>query len=110
MSRLKLEVPNLVTLNCICHSFAIIASKINKACDKLSQSCENLIRGVASYISGSAKRCAILNKFHQFFDGDRNKILKLSNTRWVVLYHCVVRILNNWKILKKLFCFSNSRR
>lgn len=46
MSRLKLEIPGLVALNCICHSSAIIASK---ACDKLPQSCENLIRGVASY-------------------------------------------------------------
>jgi len=70
MSRLKLEIPNLVTLNCICHSSAIIASK---ACDTLPQSCENLIRGVASYISGSAKRCAILNKFQQFFNGEKKR-------------------------------------
>ena len=60
MSRLKLEVPELVTLNCICHSSAIIASK---ACDNLPNSCENLIRGVATYISGSAKRCAISKFF-----------------------------------------------
>lgn len=60
MSCLKLEIPDLVTLNCICHSSAIIA---NKACDKLPESCESLIRGIASYVSGSAKRCAILGEF-----------------------------------------------
>lgn len=57
MSRLKLEIPGLIILNCICHSSALIASK---ACEKLSESCEILIRGVSTYISGSAKRCAIL--------------------------------------------------
>jgi len=51
MSRLKLEVPELITLNCICHSSALVASKV---CEKLPFSCENLIKGVAIYISGSA--------------------------------------------------------
>jgi len=44
-----------------------------------------------------------LNEFQKFFNGERNKILKLSNTRWLVLYHCIVRILNNWEILKNFF-------
>jgi len=57
MQHLKLEVPRLVTLNCICHSSALVASK---ACKKLPLSCENLIRNISTYISGSAKRCAIL--------------------------------------------------
>ena len=64
MSHLKLEVPELVTLNCICHSAALIASK---ACDQLPSSCETLIKGVATYISGSSKRCAILREFQDFF-------------------------------------------
>lgn len=87
MSRLKLEVPGLVTLNCICHSSALVVSK---ACEQLPQSCENLIRNVSSYVSGSAKRCAILDEFQEFFNVERNKILKLSNTRWLVLHKCVV--------------------
>ncbi|XP_067210313.1 protein FAM200C-like [Linepithema humile] len=83
MSRLKLEVPGLVMLNCICHLSALVASK---ACEKLPESCESLIRGVSTYISGSAKRCAILGEFQDFFNVERNKILKLSNTRWLVLH------------------------
>lgn len=47
-SRLKSEIPDLVLINCICHSSAIIASK---ACEELPQSCEHLIRGIATYIS-----------------------------------------------------------
>lgn len=100
MSRLELEVPGLVTLNCICHFSALVA---NKACQKLPQSCENLIRGVATYISSSAKRCAILHEFQDFFDVERNKILKLCNTRWLVLHKCVVRLLDNWNVLKNYF-------
>ncbi|EZA62168.1 hypothetical protein X777_06119 [Ooceraea biroi] len=78
MTHLKSEVPELITLNYICHSSALIASK---ACAKLPSSCEDLIKGVATYISGSAKRCAILVEFQDFFNLERHKILKLSNTR-----------------------------
>ncbi|XP_067211624.1 protein FAM200A-like, partial [Linepithema humile] len=100
MSRLKLEIPGLVTLNCICHSSALVASK---ACEKLPESCENLIRAVSTYISGSAKRCAILVEFQEFFNVERNKILKLSNTRWLILHKCIVRLLDNWEVLKNFF-------
>jgi len=46
MSYLKLEVSDLITLNCICHSSAIIVSK---ACDKLLSLYESLIRGVVTF-------------------------------------------------------------
>lgn len=52
MTYLKLEVPDLLTLNYICHSSAFIASK---ACANLFFSCENLIRGVATYFFGQCK-------------------------------------------------------
>lgn len=100
MSYLKVEVPELVMLNCICHSSALIASK---ACDKLPSSCENLIRGVATYISGSAKRCTVLGEFQDFFEVERRKILKLSETRWLCLHKCVTRLLDNWEVLKNYF-------
>ncbi|EZA49526.1 hypothetical protein X777_12264, partial [Ooceraea biroi] len=90
----------LVVLNCICHSSALIASK---ACDRLPPSCEQLIRRVATYISGSAKRCAILREFQNFFNVENHKILKLSNTRWLCLHKCVVRLLENWEVLKQYF-------
>ncbi|KYM93750.1 hypothetical protein ALC62_15647 [Cyphomyrmex costatus] len=99
-SHLQLEVPDVVLLNCICHSSAIVASK---ACEELPKSCENLIRGIATYVSGSAKRCAILKEFQDFFEVEKNKILKLSNTRWLVLHKCVTRILDNWDVLTNFF-------
>lgn len=100
ISHLKSEVPGLITMNCICHSSALVASK---ACEKLPSSCEHLIKGIASYISGSAKRSVILGEFQDFFNAERHKILKLSNTRWLSFHKCVVRLLENWKILKNYF-------
>ena len=100
MTHLKVEVPELITLNCICHSSALIASK---ACVKLPSSCESLIRGVATYISGSAKRCAVLGEFQEFFEVQKCKILKLSETRWLCLHQCVIRLLDNWEVLKSYF-------
>ncbi|KAL0104015.1 hypothetical protein PUN28_016999 [Cardiocondyla obscurior] len=97
---LKSEVPLLITLNCICHSSALVASK---ACKQLPSTCENLIRNIHSYISGSSKRCAILREFEEFFNVESNKLLKLCNTRWLILQKCVARILENWEILKNYF-------
>jgi len=34
---------------------------------------------------------------------ERNKILKLSNTKWLVLEKCIIRILDNWVSLKNYF-------
>jgi len=100
ISRLKKEVPALIILKCICHSSALIASK---ACSKLPDSCENLLHAIATYISGSAKRSAILREFQEFFGVESRKILKLSNTRWLMLHKCVTRLLDNWEVLKHYF-------
>jgi len=62
-----------------------------------------LLRGIANYISGSAKRCAILGEFQDIFNVERNKILKLSNSQWLVLHKCIVRLLDNWDVSKNYF-------
>lgn len=53
-SRLQSEISNVIMLNCICHSSAIIT---NKACEELPESCENLIRNVATYIGQCKEMC-----------------------------------------------------
>lgn len=100
VSRLKKEVPALITLKCICHTSALIS---NKACSKLPDSCENLLHSITTYVSGSAKRSANLREFQQFFNVETHKILKLSSTRWLSLEQCVVRLLNNWEVLQHFF-------
>lgn len=104
MSRLKVEVPELITLKCICHSSALIASH---SCNELPSTCENLIKGIATYVSGSPKICAILTEFQDFFEVQRLKLLKLSNMRWLCLHKCVIRLLDNWDVLKNFFILAS---
>jgi len=104
-THLKVDVPQVILLNCICHSAALIASK---ACKILPRFCENLIRSITTYVSGSAKRSAILREFQEFFKIEKNKMLRLAKTKWLVLHQCVVRLLDNWEALKHYFIFAVS--
>jgi len=97
LTHLKVNVPQVIKLNCICHSAALIASK---ASEKLPGSCESLIRGISTYVSGSAKRSTILREFQEFFEVEQNRMLRLAKTRLLVLHQCVVRLLDNWEPLK----------
>lgn len=69
-THLKSDVPSVILMKCICHSAAIIASK---ACEQLPRSTEELLRGVASYVSGSAKRCSQLCELQDYFNTERKK-------------------------------------
>jgi len=81
--------------------FILITSK---ACEKLPELSETLIRGVSTYISGSAKRCAILGEFQDFFQyGKKQDFKVIANTRWLILHKCVERLLKNWEILQNYF-------
>lgn len=100
MTHITKESPDVITMRCICHSSALIASK---ATEQLPRSVEHLIRSVASYVSGSAKRCAQLNEIQDYFDGQRKQILKLADTRWLAMHQCVVRLIECWESLTQYF-------
>lgn len=100
MTHITEDSPNVITMQCICHSSAIIASK---ATAQLPRSAEQLIRSVATYVSGSAKRCAQLNEVQDYFDGQRKKMLKLADTRWLAMHQCVFRLLECWDSLTQYF-------
>jgi len=38
-----------------------------------------------------------------FFEVQKNKILKVSETRWLCLHKCIIRLLENWEVLKSYF-------
>lgn len=99
-TRLKQDVPNIIFFNCSCRSSALIASK---ACDQLPQSCEDLLRGVATYVPGSVKRSAILRDLQEFFTVNSKKNLKSCLSRWLVSHQCVERLLENWVVLIHFF-------
>ncbi|KAF0773374.1 protein FAM200B-like [Aphis craccivora] len=94
------DLPNLVLMQCICHSSALAVSK---ATALLPRSAENLIRSVSTYISGSVKRTAIIEEIQDFFGEQRKNILKLADRRWLAMHQCVVKILDCWNSLTHYF-------
>lgn len=102
-SRLLEDVPDAITIKCICHSAAIIA---NNACLMLPRAPEELIRQIGTYISGSSKRCSQLGDFQEIFYEEKRKILRTSDTRWLSRQKCIERILLNWNALFEYFKFA----
>ncbi|XP_066585461.1 SCAN domain-containing protein 3-like [Prorops nasuta] len=100
LTRLKDSVPRVILINCICHTSAIIAKKCSK---ELPSDCEFLIRSVATFISSSPKRSAILQDFQEYCNVETRKLIKLSGTRWLTTQKCVCRLLENWNPLKLFF-------
>ena len=62
-----------------------------------------IFRSISSYVSGSAKRCAILADIQDGFYNESKKIFKLAETRWLSRQKCVERILENWIALQHYF-------
>ncbi|XP_063912692.1 uncharacterized protein LOC135129472 [Zophobas morio] len=100
---LQNDVPHVILLRCICHSASLVASN---ACTVLPRSSEELLRGIYTYVSGSSKRSAQLQEMQEYFQERKHKILKLSATRWLSHFECVVRILENWNVLEHYFAIA----
>ncbi|CAD6208170.1 GSCOCG00010424001-RA-CDS [Cotesia congregata] len=90
---LKKELPDIVTTKCSCHMIHLIASK---ACLKLSNSAEELLRNLAAYFHRSYKRIKGLEEFQEYFGVKIHKILSPSTTRWLSLKCCVDRVLEQY--------------
>ena len=96
---LKVKVPNLYTMKCLCHSAHLCASH---ACEKLPRIIEDTVRDIYSYFSHSAKRLAEFAEFQHFTGTEPHKILKPAQTRWL-LQMCISRILEQWNALEAFF-------
>ena len=62
-SKLKTMCPSLITVNCICHSAALVSSK---ACSEIPSYIEKFIRNLTVYINSSAKRSVNFANFQEF--------------------------------------------
>lgn len=118
LSKLKEEVPALVVLNGISHSFGEIAKK---AISKLPYSIVTILNSISSYITNAQKTVQKDNQVSseidsaslsiaeqsdtkcESFDPESWKNLKLSETKWFVLHKHVVKILDNWEFLRNYF-------
>lgn len=57
---LRKDIPNLFLMRCICHSFALCASKV---CETLPWAVEDTARDVYNYFNNSYKRLTVLKEF-----------------------------------------------
>lgn len=94
---LKNDLPNIVTTKCSCHMIHLVASK---ACSKLSQTAEDLLRNLGSHFHRSHKRVKEFKEFQQFFQVDIHRILSSATTRWLSLKICVDRVLEQYEPLQ----------
>ena len=100
VSLLKEKIPHLLTMKCLCHSAHLCASH---ACEKLPRAIEDLIRDIYSHFAHSAKRLAEYKMFQEFTETEPHKLLRASQTRWLSLEQCVVRVLEQWQALEAYF-------
>ncbi|XP_066583787.1 SCAN domain-containing protein 3-like [Prorops nasuta] len=77
-TRLLKNCPRLVTMPCICHSSALVASN---ACKTLPVECGNFIKKIVTFINGSPKRTAIFKDFQQSFEKETKNLLKYAETQ-----------------------------
>lgn len=96
---IKKNHPTVIVVKCSCHSIHLVASY---ACQKLSNSLEDLCRTIFNHFKRSPKRQRELIQFQRFLNPDQfpHKILAPGQTRWLSLQSCVRRILENWEALK----------
>ncbi|XP_076284710.1 zinc finger protein 862-like [Lasioglossum baleicum] len=99
-SKLLEKNPNVVVMPCVCHSAALAATA---ACVTIPKECDDLLRGVASFVNGSPKRAAIFRQYREIYDKSPVQVLKLSETRWLARHQCVKRILMIWEDLQGYF-------
>lgn len=100
VSRLKVDIPNVYVVKCICHSFHLCASY---ACLKLPRGIEDLAREIYTYFSNSPKRVEYLKEFQHFTNTKIHKILHPAQTKWLSLETVVSRILEQYNALIFIF-------
>ncbi|KAL7290720.1 hypothetical protein TKK_0015472 [Trichogramma kaykai] len=97
---LKNDVPNLIVMNCVCHSCNLAAQT---CCSVIPKSVETLLRAMSTYFSISRQRSADLKDFQDYHKVKPLKFLKLAGTRWLSLHNCATRFLHNLPAAKPYF-------
>lgn len=100
--------PELIVITCICHSFHLAAEE---ACKALPRHLDFMIRETHGWFSNSTKRQIEYAEIYKTI-ADRlpKKIVRLSNTRWLVRLQAIDSILEQWDALKLHFQITASNK
>lgn len=90
----------VVQIYCICHTASLVA---NHALKHIPGDVERFVSAAMSYVTGSSKRMAELDQFMECFGDERQRLLKLSKTRWLACQPCVSRLLGAYNSLTRFF-------
>lgn len=96
--KLENKCKNLLTINCPCHSSALIAQA---ACLKIPVKCDIFVKKIASFIRNSPKNTALYKDCFNNIQKPSKKILKLANTRWLSRYKSIENIVASWEAIKR---------
>lgn len=98
--------PGLVVIKCICHSLHLAAEE---ACKVLPRHLDFMVRETHGWFCHSTKRQIEYAEIYKTISGKLpRKIVKLSNTRWLVRLQAVDTILEQWDALKLHFQITES--
>ena len=97
---LKKNVPYLITLNCVCHTSAIIGES---SCLTIPKDVEELVRSAYNYFSSNPKCSQELEEFTMMFSNNAKKLLRLPGPRWLGAYRSYDRLVELWAALEHHF-------
>lgn len=91
-AKLKLEVPHLILIRCVCHSLQLAVSSATK--EHLPRNLEFLIRETFNWFSHSSQRRKSYKQLYNLINvgDDPLKITSVSQTRWLSIESAVSRI------------------
>lgn len=100
--------PELIVIKCICHSLHLAAEE---ACKVLPRHLDFMVRETHTWFSVSSKRQIEYAEVYRVLNNNSvpKKIVKLSNTRWLVRLQAVDTILNQWDVLQLHFKIMESK-
>ncbi|XP_068229521.1 E3 SUMO-protein ligase KIAA1586-like [Palaemon carinicauda] len=101
--QMKVEVPNLVLVRCVCHSLQLAVSAA--ATETLPRNLDYIISETYNWFSRSSLRQAAYQKIHNLINENHDplKIVQSCQTRWLSIATAVERIHDQWLELKTHF-------
>ena len=100
---LKVDVPHLVLIRCVCHSLQLAVSKATE--NTLPRNIEFQIKETYNWFAHSSMRqLSYAEIYGAINDGEKPlKIVRMADTRWLSIEPAVKRILDQWISLRTHF-------
>lgn len=101
-TRLRAHNPHLELVRCVCHSLHLCAQAAFK---ELPSNLDFLLRDSFSWFSHSPNRRYDYRQLWETLEPDSQplKLVAPATTRWLSLSACIIRILDQWDVLKLHF-------